>query len=88
MSKLRIKTGDTVKVLTGSDKGKTGKVIQVFPRLGRVVVEGVNVSKRHLKSRGTQAGSTVDFFMPINISNVAPVNASGEAIRQRQLKRS
>lgn len=88
MSKLRIKTGDTVKILAGSDKGKTGKVLQVFPRLGRVVVEGVNVSKRHLKSRGSQPGSTVEFFMPLNISNVGPVDASGEAIRQRQLKRS
>ncbi len=88
MTKIRIKSGDTVKVLTGSDKGKTGKVLQVFPRLGRVVVEGVNVSKRHLKSRGSQPGSRIDFFMPINISNVAPVNASGDTVRQRQLKRS
>ena len=88
MIKLRIKSGDMVKILAGSDKGKTGKILQVFPKLGRVVVEGVNASKRHLKSRGTQAGSRIDFFMPINVSNVAPVDASGETVRHRQLKRS
>ena len=72
MKQLHIKTGDTVKVLAGSDKGKTGKVIQAFPKLGRVVIEGVALSKRHLKSRqsGTP-GQVVEFSMPIDASNVA-----------------
>ncbi len=72
MSTLHIKSGDMVKVLAGKDKGKTGKVLQVFPKLNRVVVEGVNAAKRHMKGRGKEAkGSTIDFSMPIHASNVA-----------------
>jgi large subunit ribosomal protein L24 len=82
MTKLRIKTGDIVKVNTGKDKGKTGKVIQTFPALNRVVVEGVNVSKRHLRSRKTgEKGQTVEFSMPIHASNVQPVTDGGAVIR-------
>lgn len=82
MSKLLIKTGDLVKVMTGKDKGKTGKVLQTFPKLKRVVVEGVNVSKRHLKTRRQgEKGQVVEFSMPIHISNVQPMTDSGEAVR-------
>jgi large subunit ribosomal protein L24 len=82
MKKLRIKSGDQVKVVTGKDKGKTGKVIQVFPRLGRVVVEGVNASKRHLKTRKDgQKGQVVEFSMPIDVSNVQPIGADGKTLR-------
>ena len=76
MPKLNIKTGVQVKVLSGADKGKTGKVIQVFPKLGRVVVEGVNVAKRHLKTRRQgEKGQIVEFFMPIDVSNVVATEA-------------
>jgi large subunit ribosomal protein L24 len=82
MKKLLIKTGDMVKVIAGSSKGKIGKVIQAFPKLGRVVVDGVNPAKRHLKTRGsTQKGQIVEFFMPINVSNVMPMDASGKTVR-------
>jgi large subunit ribosomal protein L24 len=82
MTKLRIKTGDTVKVITGKDKGKTGKVIQTFPALNRVVVEGVNVSKRHLRPRRSgEKGQVVEFSMPIHASNVQPMTESGAVIR-------
>lgn len=71
MKKLHIKSGDMVKVLTGKDKGKKGKVLQVFPKLNRVVVEGVNQSKRHLKTKQSgQKGQVVEFSMPIHASNV------------------
>jgi large subunit ribosomal protein L24 len=83
MMKLRIKTGDTVKVVAGKDKGKTGKVIQVFPKLNRVVVEGVNMAKRHLRARGTsQKGQVIEFSMPIHISNVLPTTDGGKTLRQ------
>jgi large subunit ribosomal protein L24 len=76
MKKLNIKTGDTVKVIAGSAKGKTGKVLQAFPRLGRIVVEGVNVSKRHVRARSNgQKGQVVEFFMPINASNAVLVES-------------
>ncbi len=75
MIKLHIKSGDTVKVLTGKYKGKTGKVLQVFPKLNRVVVEGVNMAKRHLKTKQQgQAGNVVEFSMPIHASNVQLVD--------------
>lgn len=48
---MKIKTGDTVKVTTGKDRGKTGKVIQIFPKDFRIIVEGVRIVKRHIKSR-------------------------------------
>jgi large subunit ribosomal protein L24 len=71
MMKLHVKTGDLVKVVAGTDKGKTGKVIQTFPRLSRVVVEGVNLSKRHVRTRREgEKGQVVEFSMPIHASNV------------------
>ncbi|MFH1621374.1 MAG: 50S ribosomal protein L24 [Patescibacteria group bacterium] len=82
MSKIKIKTGDQVKVIAGKDKGKEGKVLQVFPRLNRVVVEGVNASKRHLKvRRADQKGQIVEFFMPLHISNVQPLGSDGKQVR-------
>ncbi|MBU2613107.1 50S ribosomal protein L24 [Patescibacteria group bacterium] len=82
MTKFRIKTGDVVKVLAGKDKGKTGKVMQTFPKLNRVVVEGVNLSKRHLRSRRAgEKGQTVEFSMPIHASNVLPITESGKTVR-------
>jgi large subunit ribosomal protein L24 len=77
MSQHIIKTGDTVKVITGSDKGKTGKVMQVFPKLNRVVVQGVNAMKRHLhKRREGEKGQIIEFFMPIHRSNVKRIEES------------
>lgn len=85
---LQIKTGDQVKVMAGKDKGKTGKVIQSFPRLHRVVVEGVNASKRHLrKRRQGEKGQVVTFFMPIHVSNVQPLDAAGTPSRHSAMKR-
>ena len=52
MAKLFVKTGDTVKVITGEDKGKSGKVQKTFPETGRIIVEGVAMVKKHQKPRG------------------------------------
>ncbi len=74
--KLKIKTGDFVKVLAGKDKGKTGKVIQVFPKKQRVVVDGVNMMKKHLRSQQKdQPGQRVELAAPLHISNVKKVDA-------------
>ena len=48
---MRIKKGDTVKVLSGNDKGKTGEVLEVIPKSGKVVVKGINIRKKHIKPR-------------------------------------
>ena len=82
MKKLRIKTGDMVKIIAGKDKGKTGKVLQTFPEAQRVVVEGANVSKRHVKtSRAGEKGQVVEFSMPLHASNVLPVGPDGKTHR-------
>ncbi len=69
--KIKIKINDKVKVTTGKDKGKTGKVIQIMPADERVVVEGVNVMYKHIKSRkGGEKGQRVQFNGPIRVSNI------------------
>lgn len=71
MNRLHVKTGDTVVILTGKDKGKSGKVLKAFPRKNLVLVEGVNVRKKHEKPRKTnQKGQIVEKAMPIHASNV------------------
>lgn len=71
MKNLFVKTGDQVVITSGANKGKQGKVLQVFPKLNRVVVEGANLTKRHLKSRRQgDKGQIVEFPMPIHASNV------------------
>lgn len=88
MTKFRVHTGDTVKVIVGKDKGKTGKVIQAFPGMNRVVVEGVNLSKRHLRTRKQgEKGQIVEFSMPIHASNVQVMGEDGKTYRHRQAKR-
>ena len=76
MPKQTIKTGNTVKVLAGRDKGKTGTILQVFPKKEKVVVEGINIMKKHLKSRGNEKGQIIELAAPIHISNVKKIDAS------------
>lgn len=83
--KLHVKSGDMVKVIAGASKGKTGKVIQTFPALNRVVVEGVNPAKRHLRTRRTgEKGQIIEFFMPIHASNVQLMGEDGQTRRHKQ----
>ncbi len=68
---LKIKKGDTVKVIAGKDKGKEGKVASVDPKKGRVVVEGVNMVTKHEKpSMSNQTGGRIEVEAPIDASNV------------------
>jgi large subunit ribosomal protein L24 len=69
--KIHVATGDTVKVLRGDDKGHVGKVVRVYRKTGRVVVEGANFVKRHRKARtAEEQGGIVSFEAPIHASNV------------------
>ena len=71
---MKIKKGDRVQVLTGKDKGVEGDVVAVDPRANKVLVEGVNVAKRHTKpTQANQQGGIIDKIMPIDASNVAVV---------------
>ncbi len=69
--KLHVSTGDTVKVVRGDDKGHVGKVMRVYRKTGRVVVEGANFVKRHRKARtADEQGGIISFEAPIHSSNV------------------
>jgi large subunit ribosomal protein L24 len=71
LAKYKIKKNDMVMVITGRDRGKTGKVMRVLPEHGRVVVERLNIVKRHSKARGAASpGGIVEKEAAINISNV------------------
>ena len=81
MATLKIKKGDTVKVIAGKDKGKEGKVLSVDPKNSKVTVEGVNVVKKHEKpSVANQNGGIVEKEAPIDASNVMYVH-KGKATR-------
>lgn len=72
MNTLHIKKGDTVVILAGNDKGKSGKVVAVFPKLGKVIVEGIGMQTKHAKPRRSgQAGQIVQKQAPIAASKVA-----------------
>jgi large subunit ribosomal protein L24 len=74
MAKLKIKKGDTVVVLTGRDKGKTGSVLRALPTVNKVIVQGVNVAKRHQRQTPTAQGGIVEKELPIHISNVSHID--------------
>jgi large subunit ribosomal protein L24 len=68
---MQLRSGDQVKVISGKDKGRESRVAHVFPKKGKIIVEGVATSKRHTKPRGkTMQGGIVDKDMPIDVSNV------------------
>jgi large subunit ribosomal protein L24 len=72
VNKMKIKKGDRVRVLTGKDAGKEGEVMRAIPAEGKVIVDGVNVAKKHQRStRATMQGGIIDKDMPLPASNVA-----------------
>jgi ribosomal protein L24, bacterial/organelle len=72
---LHIKKGDMVEIITGDHKGSTGKVLRVLPKDNKVIVQGFNTTKKHVKpSRKNPQGGRINIEQPIHISNVLPVN--------------
>jgi large subunit ribosomal protein L24 len=79
---MGLRAGDRVVVVSGKDKGKESRVAQVFPKEGKVIVEGVATARRHTKPRGqTMQGGIVDKDMPIDASNVMIVCPTDGATR-------
>src|SRR3954452_20485787 len=80
---LKIKKGDTVIVIAGKDKGRTGEVLRAIPDTNKVIVAGINTAKRHAKARSaTDSGGIQDKDMPIPVSNVAVISPKdGKATR-------
>lgn len=67
---FRVKKGDNVLLITGKDKGKSGRVLKVFPKKERLIVEGLNRLRRHTRPRGDQPGGIIEKEAPLHISNV------------------
>ncbi len=83
-----IRKGDNVIVTAGSDKGRQGKVLRVIPDKDQVVIEGVNVHKRHVRpSQQNQQGGVVERELPMHISNVSPVDKNGKPTRVRFVRK-
>ena len=82
---MKIKKGDTVVVIAGKDRSRTGKVIAAFPRQNKVLVEGVNVIRKHTRiqttQRGAKTGGIITTEAPIHVSNVAIVDTDGKPTR-------
>jgi large subunit ribosomal protein L24 len=71
---MKFRINDDVVVTAGKDRGKTGKITKVLPKSERVIVEGVNKAIKHIKGRNGEAGERVEFFAPINVSNISIVD--------------
>ena len=77
---MKVKVGDNVRILAGNDKGKEGRVIRTLKKDNKVVVEGINMIKKHVKpNRMNEVGSIVDIEAPIHVSNVKLVESKKEA---------
>ena len=79
---MKLKKGDRVKVIAGKDLGKDGVIMRVIPEKNKVIVEGVNIAKKHQRpTRATMQGGIIDKDMPIHVSNVALICGSCGATR-------
>ena len=79
---MKLKKGDRVKVIAGKDVGKDGVIMRVLPEKDKVIVEGVNIAKKHQRpTRATMQGGIIDKDMPIHASNVALICGSCGATR-------
>ncbi|MDV7271097.1 50S ribosomal protein L24 [Thioclava sp. A2] len=77
----KLRKGDKVVVLAGKDKGKQGEITSVSPKDGKAIVDGVNVAIRHQRQTQTSQGGRVAKAMPIDLSNLALLDANGKATR-------
>ena len=79
---MKIRKGDRVVVLQGKDRGKEGVVMRAMPKEGKVIVDGVNIARKHQKARkATMQGGIINKDMPIEVSNVAIVGSDGRPTR-------
>jgi len=82
---MKIKKNDIVLVISGKDRGRKGKVIESFPRQGKVVIEGINLRKKHMKPKKSgEKGQIVEMPVPLNASDVKLICPKcGKAVRTR-----
>ena len=85
--RIRITKGDTVQVMSGDEKGKRGKVLRVYPKTGRITIEGINIVKRHRRGTQTTEGGIIEFAAPIHHSKAMLIDPkSGVPTRVRRRK--
>ncbi|WP_375174766.1 50S ribosomal protein L24 [Pseudooceanicola sp.] len=77
----KLRKGDKVIVIAGKDKGKTGEITQVLPQEGKAIVDGINVAIRHTRQTQTSQGGRLPKALPIQLSNLALVDANGKPTR-------
>lgn len=83
---MKIKKGDNVILIAGKDNGKKGKVVKAIPSENKVIVEGLNIVKRHQKSRKEgKKGEIIDVAMPIHVSNVALVEKKTKKVAKKEV---
>ncbi|MCA1032773.1 50S ribosomal protein L24 [Bacillus timonensis] len=79
---MHVKKGDKVQVISGKDKGKQGVILEAFPKKNRVLVEGVNIIKKHSKpSQANPQGGIISKEAPVHVSNVMPLDKAGVPTR-------
>ena len=84
---MKIKVGDNVRVITGSNKGKEGKVLNVLRKDNRVVIDGVNIVKKHVKpNRTNESGGILEVEAPIHISNVKVITKETKKEVKKEVK--
>ena len=85
---MKIKVGDNVRVITGSNKGKEGKVLNVLRKDNRVVIDGVNIVKKHVKpNRTNESGGILEVEAPIHISNVKILTKESKKETKKEVKK-
>lgn len=71
---MKLKRGDKVQIIAGKDRGKTGTIVKAFPKLNQILIDGVNMHKKHIKPRKAgQKGQLVDQAFPIDVSNAKKI---------------
>ncbi len=83
---MKINKNDTVKILLGKDRGKSGKVLCVWTKESKVLVEGINLYKRHIKKTKQHEGGIIDIPKPLNLSNVALICPSCKKVTRVGMK--
>lgn len=85
---MKIKVGDNVRVITGSNKGKEGKVLNVLRKDNRIVIDGVNIVKKHVKpNRTNESGGILEVEAPIHISNVKVLTKESKKETKKEVKK-
>ena len=85
---MKVKVGDNVRVITGSNKGKEGKVLKVLRKENRVIIDGVNIVKKHVKpNRENESGGILETEAPIHISNIKVATKEAKKAEKKETKK-